>query len=212
LRAAWSLTGKSKSYLEGAGMIVLPARHPRPYILDHTLGINEVLIKARILEQTTPGVELLEWQHDRNLRRWRPILSIVPDGFLHFAVTTSGGQHSYPILLEVDLGTIDRRRWQEKVRRYLQFFTGEFQTVFKSDAATIAIVVSAPDKRVSDIKRWIEWELTKLNAKASGEIFYITQLTGDPSPQELFLSPRFQVAFRKKPNALLLTEHAGVVA
>src|SRR3954462_4240795 len=185
LRAAWSLTSKSKSYLEGAGMIVLPARHPRPYILDHTLAINEVLIKARILEETTAGVELLEWHHDRNLRRWRPILSIVPDGFLHFAVTTPIGRHSYPILLEVDLGTIDRRRWQEKVRRYLQFFTGEFQTVFHTDAATIAIVVSDTEKRVSDIKRWIEWELTKLNAKASGEIFYITQLSYDLSAEDL---------------------------
>jgi Replication-relaxation len=156
-------------------MMVLPARHPRPYILDHTLAINEVLIKARLLEQTTPNVELLEWQHDRNLRRWRPILSVVPDGFLHFVVTSSGGRHSYPILLDVDLGTIDRRRWQEKVRRYLQFFTGEFQTVFHTDAATVAIVVSL-------------------------------------SAQDLFLSPRFQVAFKKDTEALLQIEHTRVVA
>jgi DNA-binding HxlR family transcriptional regulator len=212
LRAAWSLTSKSKSYLEGAGTMVLPARHPRPYILDHTLAINEVLIKARILEQTTPGVELLEWQHDRNLRRWRPILSIVPDGFLHFAVTTSDGRHGYPILLEVDMGTVDRRRWQEKVRRYLQFFTGEFQTVFHTDAATVAIVVSHTEKRVAEIKRWIEWELTRLNAKASGEIFYITQLTDNLSAEDLFLSPRYEVAFEKGTDALLQTAHAGVVA
>jgi hypothetical protein len=127
LRAAWSLTGKSKSYLEGAGMIVLPARHPRPYILDHTLTINEMLIKARLLEQTTAGVELLEWHHDRNLRRWRPILSLVPDAFLHFAVTTPSGRHSYPILLEVDMGTIDRRRWQQKSNGMCSFSPVSFR-------------------------------------------------------------------------------------
>src|SRR3954454_22586270 len=31
LRAAWSLTGKSKAYLDAAGMVVLPPRRPRPY-------------------------------------------------------------------------------------------------------------------------------------------------------------------------------------
>src|SRR3954465_9227269 len=78
LRAAWSLTRKSKAYLEGAGMVVLPARYPRPYILDHTLAINEVLIKAQLLEGTTPGVELLEWHHDRNPRRPPPTLPPPP--------------------------------------------------------------------------------------------------------------------------------------
>jgi hypothetical protein len=212
LRAAWSLTGKSKSYLEGAGMIVLPARHPRPYILDHTLAINEVLIKAQLLERTTTGVELLEWHHDRNLRRWRPILSLVPDAFLHFAVTTTSGRHSYPILLEVDMGTIDRRRWQQKIKRYVQFFTGEFQTVFKTDAATVAVVVSDTEKRVSDLKKWTEWELGKLQAKASGEVFYFTQLSDDLSAEELFLSPRFQVAFSNQTDALLPMRHAELLA
>src|SRR3712207_3460829 len=30
LRAAWSLTGRSKAYLEDVGMVVLPPRRPRP--------------------------------------------------------------------------------------------------------------------------------------------------------------------------------------
>jgi Replication-relaxation len=212
LRAAWSLTNKSKTYLEGADMIVPPPRPPRPYLLDHTLGINEVLIRARTLEQTAENVELLEWHHDRELRTWRPTLSVIPDGFMHFAVTTAEGRHSFPILLELDMGTMDRRRWQEKVRRYLQFFTGKFQTVFHTDAATVAIVVSDTQKRVSDIKRWIEWELKKLNAQASGEVFYVTQLTDNLSAEDLFLSPRFQIVFGKDPDALLLMPDAKRLA
>src|SRR3954463_1743741 len=212
LRAAWSLTRKSKAYLEGAGMVVLPARHPRPYILDHTLGINEVLFKAQLLEQMTPDIELLEWHHDRNLRRWRPILSVIPDGFLHFAVTHPDGRYSYPILLEIDMGTVDRRRWQQKVKRYVQFFTGEFQTVFHTDAATVAVVVSDTEKRVAELKRWTEWELGRLQAKASGEVFYFTQLTDNLSADDLFLSPRFQVAFGKDPDALLVMPHTKQLA
>jgi hypothetical protein len=212
LRAAWSLTNKGKAYLEGAGMIVLPPRPPRPYILDHTLAINEVLIRAHLLERTTAGVELLDWQHDRELRMWRPTLSVIPDGFMHFAVTSGGSRHSFPVLLEIDMGTMDRRRWQEKVQRYVQFFTGEFQTVFKTDAATVAVVVSDTEKRVSDLKKWTEWELGKLQAKASGEVFYFTQLSDDLSAEELFLSPRFQVAFSNQTDALLPMRHAELLA
>jgi hypothetical protein len=212
LRAAWSLTTKSKTYLEGADMIVLPPRLPRPYILDHTLGINEVLIRARTLEQTTENVELLEWHHDRELRTWRPTLSVIPDGFMHFAVTTAEGRDSFPILLEMDMGTMDRRRWQEKVKRYLQFFAGEFQTIFHTDAATVAVVVGDTDKRVTDLRRWTEWELGRLQAKASGEVFYFTQLTDHLSAEELFLSPRFRVAFSNQTDALLPMRHTELLA
>jgi hypothetical protein len=203
LRAAWSLTWKSKAYLEGADMIVLPPRRPRPYILDHTLAINDVLIRGHVLERTTAGIELLEWHHDRDLRTWRPVLSVVPDGFLHFAIATPAGRHSFPVLLEVDMGTMDRRRWQEKVKKYLQFFTGEFQTVFHTDAATVAVVVSDTQRRVADLKRWTELELKRMNATANSDIFYFTKLADDLSAEDLFLTPRFQVANSKATDALL---------
>src|SRR5688572_10249511 len=191
LRAAWSLTWKSKAYLEGADMVVLPPRRPRPYILDHTLALNDVLIRGYVLERTTAGVQLLEWHHDRDLRAWRPVLSVIPDGLLHFAVTTPSGRHGFPVLLEVDMGTMDRRRWQEKVKRYLQFFTGEFQTVFHTDAATVAVVVSDAERRVTDLKRWTEIELSRSGARTHGELFYFTQLTDDLSAEDLFFTPRF---------------------
>ena len=212
LRAAWSLTNKSKVYLEGAGMIVLPPRPPRPYTLDHGLGINDVLIRGVLLERTTPGVELLESYHDRELRTWRPMLSVVPDGFLHFAVSTPSGKHSFPVLLELDMGTMDGRKWQAKVRRYLQFFTGEFQTVFHTDAATVAVVVSDTERRLANLRRWTEQELTRMNAKANGDIFYFTQLTDNASAEDLFFSSRFQVAFHTATDALLPIRQAELLA
>jgi Replication-relaxation len=212
LRAAWSLTNKSKVYLEGADMIVLPPRGPRPYILDHTLAINDVLIRAQVLERTTPDIELLEWHHDRDLRTWRPPLSVVPDGFLHFAVATPSGQHSFPVLLEMDMGTMDRRRWQEKVKRYLQFFTGEFQTIFHTDVATVAVIVGDIKKRVTELRRWTERELIRCNAQASGEIFCFTQLTDQISAEDLFGTPRFQVAFQTTTDRLLPIKHAELLA
>src|SRR3954452_6947075 len=49
LRAAWSLTGTSKAYLEEGGMVVLPPGRPRPYTLDHLLAVNDVLIRGKLL-------------------------------------------------------------------------------------------------------------------------------------------------------------------
>jgi hypothetical protein len=94
----------------------------------------------------------------------------------------------------------------------VQFFTGEFQTVFHTDAATVAVVVNDTEKGVTELKRWTEWELGRLQAKASGEVFYFTQLTNNLSPRDLFMSPRFQVAFNKTPDALLPLTHAELLA
>jgi hypothetical protein len=204
LRAAWSLTGRSKAYLEGAEMIVLPPHRPRPYTLDHCLAINEVLLRAQRLAAEHPAfVELLDSYHDRDLRTWRPALSVVPDGFLHFAVATPAGRHGFPVLVELDMGTMDRRRWQDKVRRYLRFLAGEFQTVFHTDAATVAVIVADTAQRLTDLKRWTEHELHRATARASGEIFYFTVLEEGITAAELFCSPRFRVAFRSAPEALL---------
>jgi Replication-relaxation len=204
LRAAWSLTSRSKAYLEGAEMIVLPPHRPRPYTLDHCRAINEVLIRAQRLAAEHPAcVELLDSYHDRELRTWRPVLTVVPDGFLHFAVTTPAGRHSFPVLVELDMGTMDRRRWQEKVRCYLRFLAGEFQSVFHTDVATVAVIVGDTAKRLADLRRWTEHELRRADAAAHGEIFYFTLLEPDVSAAELFAAPRYQVAFRTAPDALL---------
>jgi hypothetical protein len=210
LRAAWSLTGRSKAYLEGAEMVVLPPRRPRPYTLDHVLAINDVLIRARVLATEYPTlVELLDLHHDRDLRTWTPPLSVVPDGFVHFAVATAAGRHSFPILLEVDLGTMDRRRWQDKVARYLRLFDGEFQRVFGTDAATVAVVAADDPPRVADLKRWTEQELTRRDATDSGELFYFTLLADGLSPAELFCAPRCLVAFTDHREPLLPVSPAG---
>jgi hypothetical protein len=56
LRPAWSLTVKSKIYLEDAGMLVLPPRRPKPYTLNHALAINDVLIRAELLASQYPAL------------------------------------------------------------------------------------------------------------------------------------------------------------
>src|SRR3982751_3535419 len=77
LRAAWSLTGKSKAYLEGADMVVLPPRKPRPYTLDHLLAINRVVPRATPpSQQQALTFKLPELVHDRGLRNWQAPLAV----------------------------------------------------------------------------------------------------------------------------------------
>jgi protein involved in plasmid replication-relaxation len=204
LRAAWSLTSKSKAYLEDANMVVLPPRRPRPYTLDHLLAINDVLIQAQVVGRDQPAsLELRELYHDRDLRTWQPALPVVPDGFCHFVVTSAAGRESYPLLLEVDMGTMDRRRWQEKITRYVSFLAGGLPTYFETDVATIAVIVADTDKRVHDLKRWTEQELGRLGAAGNADLFYFTRLTPELSAQELFYSPRFLVGGTQETDALL---------
>jgi hypothetical protein len=192
LRAAWSLTARSKAYLEDAGMVVLPPRQPRPYTLDHLLSVNDVLIQARLLAQES-SVELRELYHDRELRTWTPSLSVVPDGYLQFDLVTSTERESFSILLEVDMGTMDRRRWQEKVSRYLPFLAHELEEVFGTDVATIAVVVNDSRQRVHDLKRWTEQELARHDSLAQADIFYFTHIDPEASPRDFFFSSRFLV-------------------
>jgi Replication-relaxation len=204
LRAAWSLTDKSKTYLEGAGMVVLTPHQPRPYTLDHLLAVNDVLISGRLLARQYPDiVELLEIQHDRELRTWQPKLTVVPDGFLHFALTTESGRVGFPIFLEVDMGTMDRRRWQEKISRYLRFLENDLPHVFGTDAATIAVAARTEQKRVTDLREWTEQELTRQNAADLGHLFYFSQLPVEISPADFFTTARWLLPFSTTPDSLL---------
>ena len=205
LRAAWSLTGKSKAYLEEADMVVLPPRRPKPYTLDHTLTINDVLILSRVLERTfRTNIRIRETYHERELRAWGPPLAVVPDGFIYFVVTADDGWHSFPVLLEIDMGTMDRRRWMEKVSRYVSFFNRGLPEAFHTDVATVAVVVNDAEKRVDDLRRWTEQQLTRQKAADCGELFYFAQLREGITAADFFLMPRFQVAFAKETEALLI--------
>jgi hypothetical protein len=135
-------------------------------------------------------------------------LPVVPDGFLHFVVRSPAGRESFPILLELDMGTMDRRRWQEKVGRYISFLAQGLQDYFATDVATIAVVVAAHEdtdgeKRVRDLKRWTEQELTRLDGADQADLFYFTQLPPGIPARELFRSPRCLVGGTQDLDSLL---------
>lgn len=210
LRAAWSLTGRSRAYLQAAEMVVLPPRRPRPYTLDHLLAINDVLVRASVLSRQEPDrVELRECCHDRDLRGWQPPLPVVPDGFVHFVVRTSAGRESFPILLELDMGTMARRRWLEKVNRYVSLLAGGLTEYFATEVATIAVVVADTDRRMLELKRWTEQELARQDAAERADLFYFARLLPGLSPRELFCAPRFLVGGTQDTDALLPSADAG---
>jgi hypothetical protein len=185
-------------------MVVLPPRRPRPYTLDHLLAVNDVLIAAKLLAREDPDtVKLRGLYHDRDLRAWQPALPVVPDGFADLVVQTSAGWESFPILLELDMGTTDRRRWQEKVRRYVPLLTHGLEAAFGTTVATVAVVVQDIDKRVTDLKHWTEQELARAAAGERAHLFYFTQLPLELAAPDFFFSPRFFVGGRAKKEALL---------
>lgn len=148
-------------------------------------------------------IELLEIHHDRDMRSWQPALSVVPDGYMNFALSSQNGRFRFPILLEVDMATMDRKRWEEKITRYARFFEGEFQATFGTNAATVAVIVNGEQKRVEDLKRWTENELKAQQLDELSDVFYFALHDDTVTPAALFCSPRFQSVFSSAPECLL---------
>src|SRR5436305_14451025 len=55
LKPAYTLTSKSKKYFEQKERaVILASLTPSPYTLDHSLAINDILLRALLLERNHP--------------------------------------------------------------------------------------------------------------------------------------------------------------
>lgn len=188
LKPAYTISAKAKKYLEEQGTIVLPSRSPSPYLLDHALAINDVLIRVSLLPKLySERFKLLALKHDRDLKHEALKLPVVPDGF--FEVADLSERKSYPTLLEVDLDTEERLRWQDKVEKYLTIFGDEAQRAFGFRHPDILCVTKA--HHVHELKKWTEAVIKRREFDEYEKLFYFTSLPNEIAPDAFFLSPRF---------------------
>jgi hypothetical protein len=160
-------------------------------------------IDCLLSRDEAPNVKLRTFAHDRDLRHLTPPLSLVPDGFLDFVIRTPTGKESFPILLEIDMGTMERVRWQEKIGRYLPFLAQELPQRFGTDVATIAVAVPNTWQRVRELKTWTEQALAQHNAAVHLGLFYFTRLEPGLTGQQVFLSRRWLIAGSHKTSHLV---------
>jgi Replication-relaxation len=143
-----------------------------PLDVPHDLAINEFLIAASHLEKSESRVHLFEARHEWMLRQEiykvslyrdsqtllvREAVRFTPDGFLDFRITTGSLAQQACMLLEMDMDTHQKPRFQKKIASYVAFINeGLYEQHFQTSSVVIAFVTPTSEKRAQQMKLWCE--------------------------------------------------------
>ncbi len=202
-----------------------------PLDVPHDLALNEVLIAARHLEKYEPCVSLYEARHEWMLRqetycvtlyretqtqRVREEVRFTPDGFLDFRITTGTQTQQACILLEMDMDTHQKPRFQKKIASYVAFVNeGLYEQRFQTTSVVICFVTPTGEKRAMQMKAWCEEQLVNspvyrpsqyaTNGVDDAGLFLFGSVPpGGLCPTDVFLSPIWYSPFDQTPQALLV--------
>jgi hypothetical protein len=202
-----------------------------PLDVPHDLALNEVLIAASHLEKYEPRVRLSEARHEWMLRQetykvtlYRETQSqfipetvrFTPDGFLDFRLTTNNQTQQACILLEMDMDTHQKPRFQKKIASYVAFInSGLYEQAFKTRSVVIAFVTPTGDKRREQMKLWCEEQVAatpvyhpsqqSTNNLDDASLFLFGSVPpGGLCPTEVFCSPLWYAPFDSTPQSLLV--------
>jgi Replication-relaxation len=202
-----------------------------PLDVPHDLALNEVLIAARHLEKFEPHVLLSEARHEWMLRQETYKVTLyrksqtqlipetvhfTPDGFLDFRITAGNQPQQACILLEMDMNTHQKPRFQKKIASYVAFINeGLYKQTFKTSSVVIAFVTPTGEKRREQMKLWCEEQLQATpvyhssrqptNGMDDASLFLFGSVpSGGLHPPNVFLSPVWYAPFDNKPQALLV--------
>jgi Replication-relaxation len=195
-----------------------------PYFMQHTLAVSDVLIAARLLSQTTPGITLNRIYTERALRRKISVtlestahartIYVEPDASLDFfiAETWKNPPETWQDFVHIEVyRNLPPAEWRfkQKVQGYVATVdTGRHEALFQTPALSIAVIaIAQTEQMAATLKRWTEEVLTDMERQAEGEWFFFCSV--DPasaSPEELYLSPVWEQAFSDVKTPLLVLE------
>jgi hypothetical protein len=188
----------------------------------HTLAVNDVLIALELLCRQTSQVTIQAWLHERTLKH-RPVVvplgsgtkvSLIPDAFVVPRVEMVDGTWRIPLAFEIDLGTTERKAWQQKIRAYLASYgeqrTGPLLTAFGVSSLTVAIVTPLGERRRAQLHEWTEGVLTETGTERFADLFrFIGADAPNVSPRDLFTAPVWSRPFGREPVPLLEPKGGG---
>jgi hypothetical protein len=212
----YTLARAGVRYLKQAGFTEFPRVSPSEHVehswlfLEHTMGINDIVIAAKKLSELEPRFVLADFLHERVLKR-RPVevttpedgtVRVIPDLWLDLHIDEAARAS---IALEYDRATVSPAAWQRKIRALIAFADGPYQQAYGSESLTLAIATTGGDHHADLLRGWIEHELEHAGRREESELFLITALP-EPSaldPRTFFLSPAWMQPFGTHPVALL---------
>ncbi|SRR5579875_223257 len=182
--------------------------------IEHEKGLNDVVISAALLKWHAPSYHLETFIHHRELGR-NPyptrcegtLYNLVPDAFLELRKLLPNGRFArYPILLEHDRGSEQRKQFRHKIRAYIMMLKAQaYKDRFNvsTDSMTIAFTTFEGEKRREQLRAWTSEELQG-EAQSLAASFLFTAQLRPPDPMHVWLTPCwYPVAMEAKPIALL---------
>lgn len=115
--------------------------------LEHRLAVNDVWLAFQL---DYPGFGLTQWLSEAALAKLA--LGLVPDGYVEYRLH----DQSFAAFLETDLGTETIKRFDNKVRGYLELaFGGRYERIFHRRYFRV-LVVTDSDRRLVNLRSCIE--------------------------------------------------------
>jgi hypothetical protein len=226
----YALATKGMNYLKDQGFSSFSRYRPNelqqfkyPH-LEHVLHLNDFLIAARNLTKVAPDITLAEMRHDLDLKRTPATVEyvrrlpdgekvdekvrLVPDGWLDFRLQLahSPKKRRKCVVVELDRGSeTNIAEFKKKIRAYVYyaFPGGAYETMFGTQAITVAFATTAGEHRLKNMLLWCEQELKEQQLEQEAPLFRFTALPTDEllpekglDPKRLFLSAVWSVPFR----------------
>jgi hypothetical protein len=183
--------------------------------LAHTLEANDLLIGCHELARVDPSVHLVEFQTERELKRFPGQtrirgrrVTVIPDGWVHLKRQwpNQSSPANHYISWELDRGTIEQHAFRRKIEALVTWIADPagYEQRFGVDVVNVAIATSHSDKRATLMRQWTEAELERLGKTDYSELFLFSHLEpAEISPTELMLGPIWHQPFSSQPTALL---------
>jgi hypothetical protein len=135
----------------------------------------------------------------------REKVSVIPDGWLMFEGLKEGRHaHWFPVLLEIDRGTMYRERFKRHVRSRIEFVErGEYRRIFGTEAVVVAYAATGPSGELSEGRRsalcaWTMEALREAGREDWANVFRFCSL----SFGEIYASPLFDGRVWYRPDDL----------
>ena len=128
------------------------------FFIEHTLAINNVRIAFLKAVLETEDYDLF-WFNEKEVKAWKEkiddpensgkTIAITPDAFLYLL----GQEKKAYYFLEVDRATESNRRWQDKIRGYVEYVkSGKYQARFKTSALRVLTITTSKERMANLIK------------------------------------------------------------
>jgi protein involved in plasmid replication-relaxation len=189
------------------------------YFLQHTIAVTDILIAAKILSQTIPGITLKRMYLERELKRKiylelpvvsgngkteRRTICLEPDAAVDFVIKDKWQDFFH---IEMYRTHLREYRFKQKIHAYAAYAASSIhQELFATLALAIA-VFCASSQLTATLRKWTEEVLQEVQQPGLGERFFFTSVDpGAVRPEELYLLPVWEQAFGTTTTPLLMLE------